>query len=118
MIGTLKTAEKLNAEPEGRGRERDGGTSGRNKGMRLAARIEANRQVSVQMRSRRRKETGAIGWTQAKLLRSLKYEIGDPRPRKKKPVIREGIQIKKSFHFREKQAPLKRDRTKFHVCPG
>lgn len=96
------------------------GTSDRNKGIRLAARIEANRQVSVQMR-RRRKETGAIGWTQAGLLRSLKYEIGDPRPRKKKkPAIKEGIQLKKkkSFHFGEKQVPLKGDRTKFHVCPG
>lgn len=73
------------------------GTSGRNKGIRLAAGMEANSQVSVQMRSRRKKETGALRWTQARLLRSLKYEIGDQRPRKKKAAIKEGIQIKKAF---------------------
>lgn len=46
--------------------------------------------ISVQMRSRRRQETGAMGWRQARLPRRLKYETGDPR-QKKMSATKEGI---------------------------
>lgn len=72
--------------------------------------------ISVQMRSRRRPETGAIGCRQARLLKRLKYKAGDSR-QKTMSAIKEGVQIK-SFQSREKQVPLKGGRTKFHVWPG
>lgn len=78
------------------------------KGQGLAAGMEANSQGSVQMRSRRKRETAALRWTQARLLRSLKYEIGDPRPGKKKAAIKEGIQIKKLSFPRKTSAPERR----------